>query len=247
MKVIVAILNYNMPMITDNLYCQLKNLIKLPVEFIVMDNGSDTDKIAISTTNRIEKNTRLTGGLNKILEIVKNKDVDYIWLCTNDISIRTKIDPIESMINKFKNDQTLGIVHPSLKKEPVKNYAYPWMCKDIVNMKDGYTTDHITYDIICPFFKKEVLKLLDWKFDKRFEYGWGIDYDSAYLCRKNNYKIAVDFDIEIEHKTSITYDSGNDKEFKNRQEYYKKAGENMNKVMVEKYGINWKKIIGITR
>jgi hypothetical protein len=246
MKIITAILSYNMPSITDSLHKQLLSLIKFPNnEFIVFDNGSDNDKVANCTTHRIDKNTRLTGGMNNILKIAKEKNADFLWLCTNDISVFSTKDPIENMIKIFKENNSIGIIHPSLKKEPVKNYAYPWMCKNITKIQEGYTIGHITYDIISPMFKKECLDLFNWEFDKRFEYGWGIDWDSAYICRKNNYKIAIDFNIEIEHQTSITYDSGNDKEFRNRQDYYKKASENMNKIMIEKYGTNWKKVLNI--
>ena len=176
MKIAIGILSYNMPSLTDSLYNRLKQIVKIPVEYIIFDNGSNPTKAANCTTHRTDINSRLTGGMNSILKIAKDKKADYVWLCTNDISIKTNTDPIESMINIFESNKSIGIIHPSLKNQPVPNYAYPWMCKDITKIEKGYTANnHITYDIICPIFKAECLDLFDWEFEKRFEYGWGID------------------------------------------------------------------------
>jgi hypothetical protein len=236
---VIGILNYNMPEITNNLVNQIKKLVKIDYKLIVLDNGSEKNKISKYTTDRKEINTRLTGGMNNILEISKKHNPDYVWLCTNDIKLEYEIDIFDDMINKMKKDKNLGILHPSL-IEPVKNYAYQWMIKKC-NEK-GYTKNHYTYDIIAPIFSKEALNIIDWKFDNKFIYGWGLDYESAYQIRKNGLSIGIDFDVLLSHQTSITYDSGNDIEFKNRQEYYKKAGENMNKVLIEKYGENWNEL-----
>ena len=65
----------------------------------------------------------------------------------------------------------------------------------------------------------------------------------CWKVRKQGLRIGVTFDLLLEHRTSVTYDSGNDKEFKNRQEYYKKAGEHMNQTMIEIYGENWAKMM----
>jgi len=242
-KVIIGILSYNMPELTDNLFYQLNKLIKYPVEYIVLDNGSNKDKIAKSTTVSIKKNRKLTGGMNVLLSLAKEKNPDYVWLCTNDISFEYEIDPIEVMISHLEQNEDVGIIHPSLIK-PVPDYAYPWMNKIPDNEdKTGITKGHYTYDIIAPIFTKKALDVLNWKFDERFE-SWGIDFRSSHIIRINGLKIAVDFDVLLSHKTSAVYDSGNDEEFKNRQEYYKKAAENMNHVMEEIYKTkNWHEII----
>lgn len=224
-----------MPHLTEALYTQLKSLVKVPVEYVVLDNGSDSDKFASCTTHFKSPNTRLTGGMNHILK--EAKDSDYVWLCTNDIAFNTTVDPVQSMIDCINNNPQIGCIHPSL-IEPVPNYAFPWM----INKNVGCTTGHSMVDIICPFFTKKAMDANAWEFDPQFAYGWGIDYDMCYKIRKAGMQIAVDHSLIATHQTSVTYDSGRDKEFKNRNEYYNKAFENMSFVMAGKYGPNWRKL-----
>ena len=239
MKIVIGVLSYNISELTDSFCNQLKKLIKEQYKLIVLDNGSDKEKIASSTTNRLFENTKLTGGMNEILKLSKSYNPDIVWLCTNDISLEYNLDPIKSMIQKLEQNLDVGVIHPSL-IQPVPNYAYPWMIKK--ENETGITKNHIMVDIIAPVYTKYALNIIDWKFDKRFE-SWGIDWDSCYQIRKSGLKIAVDFDILLNHKTSVVYDTGNAKEFKNRQEYYKKASEQMNKIMIKKYGADWVKIM----
>lgn len=236
MKITIGILSYNMPHLTDVLYNKLRSIVKIDAEYIILDNGSDDDKKAKCTTHYKKQNTRLTGGMNSILS--ESKGSDYVWLCTNDIDFKTDIDPVASMIKACESNTDIGCIHPSL-IEPVPNYAFQWM----INKNIGVTTGHPMVDIICPFLTKKALDINNWELDSRFTYGWGIDYDMCYKIRCSGMKIAVDHNIIATHQTSVTYDSGMDKEFKNRNEYYNKAMENMNLVMSEKYGINWRQLI----
>lgn len=239
MKAVVCILSYNMPHLTDALYEQLRRIVKVNADFVVLDNGSLLSKVASSTTHRIEENRRLTGGMNKLLELAS--DSDFVWLCTNDIKFETDLDPLASMIEKCNLNENIGCIHPSLIK-PVENYAYSWMLKTEKTQK-GVTTGHSMVDIICPLYTRKALDLNGWKFDSDFVYGWGIDYDSCFILRQGGLQVAVDFDLTVAHQTSITYDSGNDRDFKNRQQYYTEAHKNMISVMIKKYGPNWRNIV----
>jgi hypothetical protein len=246
MKILSCILSYNMPQITNHLYEQLIRLTNSKEKIIVFDNGSDKNKVSEYTTFLADTNTKLTGGMNFILSIIKKHfydSFDAYWLMTNDINFEYDKDPVKNMSSVLETNSDIGIIHPSLIR-PVYNYAYPWMIKIPGNENlNKVTKNHTMVDIICPIYTKKALNVINWEFDKRFIYGWGIDYDSCYQIRKSGLKVAVNFDLLVSHQTSVVYDSGNDKEFKNRQEYYKKAGENMNKVMNEKYGENWIDII----
>lgn len=250
MKFVIGILSYQMPHLTDSLVNQLKNIIKIPYHLIVLDNGSDENKIAASTTFRFNSNVQMTGGFNKILELAKIQDqetedgIGGVWLLTNDIQFQYASDPLLSLTKIIGQFPDIGVVHPSL-IEPVKNYAYSWMCK-IPQAPDrvGFTTNHTMVDIIAPLYSRKALEIMDWKFDSRFV-SWGIDFDSCYQVRKAGLQVAVDFDTLITHQTSAVYDAGQDPVYKNRNEYYRGASENMEKVFIEKYGTDWRKIIGL--
>jgi GT2 family glycosyltransferase len=225
-----------MPHLTDALVKKLKSLITTDVQYVVLDNGSDKEKIASSTTHFRSPNRRLTGGMNWILEAAKGSD--YVWLCTNDIDFTTNKDPVASMVAACEADKSIGCIHPSL-VEPVPNYFFQFM---INRGPTAVTTGHTVVDIICPFFTKRALDANGWEFDPRFEYGWGIDYDACLKVRQGGMTVAVDHSIIATHQTSVTYDSGADREFKGRQEYYAKAMDGMNKVMELKYGKEWRKL-----
>jgi GT2 family glycosyltransferase len=244
MRNVVGILSYNMPHLTDSLYNQLKALVKVPAEFVVLDNGSDKDKIAASTTHFAHPNSRLTGGMNRILK--EAKGVDYVWLCTNDVRFVGGGDPLATMIGKCERDPSIGCVHPGL-IEPVPGYAYQWMVayplgSTPASPRGGCTVGVPMVDIICPLYTRAAMDANNWEFDPRFAYGWGIDYDSCLKLRRAGLTVAVDFDVLADHQTSVTYDSGRDREFKNRNEYYGKAMENMSAVMTDKYGTEWRKL-----
>jgi GT2 family glycosyltransferase len=221
---------------TDELVYDLRKKIKIDHNLYVIDNGSIPSKIPSTTTHRFEDNKRLTGGMNRCLEVSKGSDL--VWLITNDVWLNTEADPLEKMSSFLEHNLDVGVLHPSIIK-PVENYAYPWMLNE--NKSDNIYCNMV--DIICPIYTKKALDCFSWKFDDNFSYGWGIDYDSCYIARKAGLKIAVDYSIVVSHKTSITYDSGNDIEFKNRNEYYNKAMINMNEVMIAKYGSGWRKIV----
>ena len=244
MKVTIGILSYNMPHLTDALYQQLRSMVKIMnVNYVVVDNGSDPDKVAKSTTHWMGVNERLTGGMNRILKEAQGSD--YVWLCTNDIKLKSDYDPLGSLIGNCFADPSIGCIHPSL-MEPVRGYAYPWMIHTPwgepapEKPRGGVAAGAPMVDIICPLYTKAALDSFGWQFDSRFTYGWGIDYDSCYHLRQAGLKVAVDFGVVVDHQTSVTYDSGRDREFKKRNEYYQKAFENMNTVMESKYGTNWR-------
>jgi glycosyltransferase involved in cell wall biosynthesis len=235
MKVSVCILNYNMPQMTDELVEHLREKIKIDYDLIVVDNGSDMAANPKSTTHRFEDNRRVTGGLNRCLYNAKGSDA--VWLLTNDSWIDNDVDPLQTMLSKIKEDT--GVVHPSL-IPPTPEYYYKWM---LTTNKTKQVVECPMVDMICPLYTKKALDTFGWKFDERFEQGWGIDYDSCYTVRQNGLKVLVDFDVVSTHKTSTTYKSGKDPLFKNKEQYYKAAYSDMTKGLTEKYGRDWKKLI----
>jgi hypothetical protein len=236
MKVAVCVLNYNMPDMTDDLVLQLNSKIKVKHDLFVIDNGSINGKVPKSVTHPYPDNKRLTGGMNRCLSV--SNGYDLVWLVTNDVWISSDNDPVESAIKVFNSDNSIGIVHPSIIK-PVPDYAYPWMLTE--NKSNNIFCNMV--DIICPFYNKKALDSNNWEFDTRFTYGWGIDYDSCYIARKSGLKVAMDYNCIVGHKTSVTYESGNSVEFKNKNEYYGKALADMYSGMNQKYGSEWKSIV----
>jgi len=232
--VVLGVLSYNNPSYTDRLCDNIFSKIKEKYSLIVLDNGSDKDKISKNTTDIIENNRRMTGGFNSIIDIanIKFPTFDYIWFFTNDCYFTTDQDPLLNMLEKYKTISDLGILHPSLSPE-VK------VCYDIKNTGRKGVKIVNEYDFVCPMFSKNALESIGGRFNNKFFYGWGIDHESSFLVRKNNLLVGINHDIIVNHNTSTTYDNGLDCLFKNRNEYYDSAGLEMRTVLSEQYGSNW--------
>ena len=76
---LVAILNHNLPDLTDNLASWV---MKDPAvkELMVVDNGSNMDAPAKSTTHKLEENIFFGGGVNAIFEYFLQTDHDYLYI-----------------------------------------------------------------------------------------------------------------------------------------------------------------------
>lgn len=235
-KVTCCILSYNLPEATDRLYNNFKEKVKKTnCELIVFDNGSDPDKISKYTTHRINKNLKMTGGLNECLKICKKNNSYYVWLMVNDILIKTE-EPIENMIEIIENNSNIGIVHPALTQDTVTAYDF---LKYNPNEQIRFKESHMV-DTICPFYTKEALDAFNWCFNPELKYGWGIDYESCYAVRKKGMKVVIDYKTQIYHFLSELYKNKRDKEFKNEMEFYQKANMNFHTYFIKKYGPNWK-------
>lgn len=235
-----CILNYNFPEITDNLVENIKEKNKnFKYNLVVFDNGSDEDKISKYTTHRVEINERMIGGFNYCLQIAKEMKSDFVCLMTNDIYFMTD-EPFNSLYQKLKNDDTIGVIHPAITNETVTMMDF---MKIKTKPENSDIKFHYFVDIMAPVYRKEALDLINWKFDTIFEYGWGIDIDSCHIFRQGGYKCAVDFNCVIHHMLAQTYLNKRDKEFKNYDTFKTVALENMFNAFTKKYGPNWKEIV----
>ena len=83
---LIATLNHNLPDLTDNLVNQLK---KDPLfekcELMVVDNGSNTESLAKSTTHKLEENTFFGGGFNIVLDYFLSTNHEYLYFLNNDL------------------------------------------------------------------------------------------------------------------------------------------------------------------
>lgn len=233
MKTIGLILSYNAPVMTDRLCESIGSAMPL----IVVDNGSDPDKISRFTTDRIQTNCRMTKGFNWGLDLVEeqyHETYDNIWLFTHDCYFTGTADPVAVAHAHLKANPDVGILHPSL-SNTVK-VCYP----NVVN--NGHQTglaDVKEFDFVCPLFTKEALWAIGHQFNPDLHQGWGIDYESSYMVRNAGKRVSINFDTVVNHNTSYTYDHGLDHEHMDREAYYTAAGDEMRAVFTAKYGPHW--------
>jgi hypothetical protein len=236
MKTVAVILSYNNPPMTDRLVENIKSVITKEMTLIVLDNGSDEDKVSKYTTHRISENCRMTGGFNKGIEIVEYEHPDYdnIWLFTNDCYfIPTDSCPLETSEKLLLKNPDIGILHPA-------EDASVEVCYDVhhdPNIAGAKVV--IDYDIVCPIFTKRAINAIGGKFNERLYQGWGLDHESSFIVRRNGMLVAINHLSKIGHNTSSTYDKGLDNLHPNRESYYSSAMQEMYQVFGELYGPQW--------
>jgi len=237
MKTLIAILSYNNPELTDRLVENLKLRINIPYDLMVYDNGSSPDKISKYTTNRGQKNCRMTRGFNEIIKLAKEsgQDYNYFWFFTNDCYFVSDTDPLENMLQKMSKYPNIGILHPSMDQNVRVSY-------DIKNKKQSGVKIVVEYDFVCPMFSKRCLEAVGGAFNHNLFLGWGIDHETSYLSRKNEMQVGINHDLIVMHNTSSTYDNGFDCKFKDRKQYYSSAFREMYSVLNNQYGINWNEL-----
>ena len=88
MKSSVAILHHNTVQYTDALYDILKPYERDDYDLIVIDNGSDSDKVSKYTTYRSETNMGYGGGLDMSLKLfIDSPEYDSFTLLNSDLII----------------------------------------------------------------------------------------------------------------------------------------------------------------
>lgn len=237
MKTIGLVLSYNNPAMTNRLVENIWNeFTREFTELIVLDNGSDKDKVSEYTTHYIDKNCRMTGGFNHGIELIEKEHPDYdnIWFFTNDCYFEHNgtcpLTVAESFIEKYPQ---IGILHPS------ESHSVN-VCYDVhndTNIKGVKLV--IEYDIVCPLFTKAAIKAMGGKFNSRLYQGWGLDHESSFLVRKAGLDVGINHLTVIGHNTSSTYDNGLDELHPNRKSYYDAALNEMYQVFHTMYGPGW--------
>lgn len=236
MKTVFFVLSYNNTVMTDRLVENLHRVIDGEFSLVVLDNGSDEDKVSKYTTHKIEKNVRMTGGFNEGIKIISKEHSDYdnIWFFTNDcFFVENGVCPLKSSEKFLKKYPKLGILHPSESSDVKVIY-------DVHHDPKIKGVKLVTeYDIVCPIFTREAIESIGGEFNPRLYQGWGLDHESSFLVRKAGLDVGINHEIIVGHNTSSTYDRGLDNLHPNRDSYYSAALSEMYTVFNEMYGVHW--------
>ena len=121
MKVLVTILNFNLPEYTDVVYESLEPYQNNLYDIMVMDNGSTEEGKSKYTTHETGKNVYFGGGLNITFQyMLDHKEYDYLLFLNNDILMHGN-KFVESLVRVAEGGNTIVspcILHP----EQEQNY-----------------------------------------------------------------------------------------------------------------------------
>jgi hypothetical protein len=221
-KSLVAILHYNTVHYTDTLYEMLKPYEREDYDLVIIDNGSDKDKISKYTTYRSEGNMFYGGGLDMTLEMfIENKQYDSFALLNSDVILHG-YNFYKTLRQQLFSQDDLMVISPCV-IQPEKQQTF-WKQMHCWNANELRYVPFIDYN--APFMKRAFAEKVG-AFGS--QYGWVQDLMTGIVCEDNNWKIAVCDWVPIVH-----IGNGTVKATPKLSNYNILAQEEMDKYFIEK-------------
>ncbi|MFM2637862.1 hypothetical protein [Vibrio vulnificus] len=240
MKFCFVIFNYNLPDEADSIYSKLVSDGVCPKSIIIVDNGSDKDKIPKSANFILPKNLRFTGQAYFTSTLLLDfYDYDYCVYITTSAGLFDYINYCKE-VNRVINYMTLnnaGFTVASLKGGRTKDSAPN---QDIDSLKRDYQ-QVFDYQPILSVISIELLSLCRTSnsayFNLDLKRGWGIDRELQYVANLNNLPCFVSKRLSVEWRTNLAHQKGvADESVSN---YRTEAELEMLSVFSDKYGSDW--------
>lgn len=245
-KVGIALLNYNLPNETDSVYEALvKNLDKTNYEICVVDNASDKAPPSKYTTIKSIVNGRTMGAILLAAHYFNRKpDVKYVFYMHNDMSFRESGDILYDMVLHMEANPQIAVIHPALNQAATPVWIGDRFTVHNPFNKEKYRrvmpnhADVINMDDTSPILVRKT----DWNLvggqDPRLSRCYGSGKDFYTSLHKIGKEIHMCDDVVIDHHGQYTYlKNVGDESY---QTLDKEAWVEMEIVMSEKYGKNWK-------
>ena len=232
--------NYNMPERADTLATYIREYCLSPVDVIVVDNGSDLVPPPASTVVQLKKNVQTTGaflaGLKHADELAERQGYSYYayWFLITSTEFVDQRDNLTPMVDwLYSHPHAVGI-HPALTADSTTSWTH-MLTRGGDQPRRTWMIDNIA-----------ALYRADWfdgisRFDPRMVYAWGIDLETCWRARFERKSLWIDERCRVKKVTNIGYlmqrmnMSADDRS--------RLAGDNMRKVLKEKYGRDYWRIM----
>jgi GT2 family glycosyltransferase len=194
---LIATLNHNLPLWTDNLVNQLqKDPTFKECELIVVDNGSK-EPLAKSTTHQLEENVFFGGGFNVVLDYFLTTDHDYLYFLNNDLVFHGPSFLTTSLKEAKQSDA--AVYSPSVINASIEQCHW----KQMWNWGQGLRAVKWV-DFQCPLIRRDVLEKIK-QYPNELIYGWGLDFYTGCITEQHNLKTIVSDTNTITHMNSLTF------------------------------------------
>lgn len=195
--ILLATLNHNLPDWTDNLVDQLaKDPLFNECELMVVDNGS-LEKLARSTTHRLEENIFFGGGFNVVLDYFLQTNHEYLYFLNNDLVFH---GPAFLTTSLREAKQTNAAVYsPTIINASKEQCHWRQMWNWGIGLREVRWID-----FQCPLIRRDVLEKIQ-KYPDELIYGWGIDFYTGCITEEHNFKTIVSDYNTITHMNSLTF------------------------------------------
>jgi len=192
MKSLVSILHYNTPQYTDPLYEMLKPYERDDYDTIIIDNGSDKNKMSKYTTYSSSTNEFYGGGLDMIMKLFIDKvEYDSLAVLNSDLILHG-YNCIKQLRNALFSQDDLMVVSPCV-IQPTPNQCF-WKAMHCWNSTKIRFIPAVDFQFVL--MKREFVEKVK-SFDSK--YGWVQDMIAGFVCEDNNWKIGICDWIPIIH------------------------------------------------
>lgn len=243
-KTAIIIISHNSREVTDYLCENIIRNTRSLYDIIVVETGSDLDKISSFTSVWVKEGIRMTRGFNigihHALEKEKwnnydnNEKFQYtaFWCLVNDTILDNDIDTLTPLIESMEENKDCGMIHPY-----IKNAHSPYLKKQ----EGSKITKTSFVEVVCPLFSRKAIMLDPNPFNYIFKYGWGLDYTFGDVLYRNLLRMYISNEVGIIHNAGTTTKSGADENFVNIQQQFNTSRENMIKGLKYLHGKEWYK------
>ena len=199
-KTLAAVVNHNLPVMTDKLWESLYPYRRDDYDMILIDNGSREDGKSKYTTHETGHNTYYGGALNIMFQhFLDSDEYDSLTFIQNDLIIQGS-NYIRSLRKELKGDYK--IISPcglQIESQCKWRQMHCWNSTKVRDVK--------WVDGIAPLYHKDFIEEVR-QFSDELIYGWGQDVLSGIICKEKGWKIGVVDWCPVIHHSAHTYKEG---------------------------------------
>ena len=202
-KVAMVIVNYNMEERCSQICKNIKEKVKNPVDFYVVDNGSDLVNSSPHTTIWLRKNVQTSNGWNMGIAYSNavrhtNKSAYFgywIWI-TSSLFDTTQNDILSPMVQYLEQHPKTQTICPYISN---RTNSWPHLFK-----KGVVPREVIFVDNLATLYRTEWFDSIRY-FDPNEIRGFGVDMENGFLVRYCGYNSVVDDRVGIQKHSGIAY------------------------------------------
>lgn len=240
-KVCILVCSHNNKDLTDSLCRDIISHTKgVDYDLHVIETGSDLNNCSEYMTLWVKDKIRMTRGFNMVRAYAmwqarKTKKIYNAYqFFVNDAKFIDDQDLVSTLYHEMQAHPDCGQIHPYQ-----SNIQEPF---GVLNKRNPSGPRKESFcEFICPMLAPHVAH---GALDDAFFYGWGLDYDIPYNLHLHDDRTYISDTVGIFHEPFTSYREAHiTKEKLTGDEFGKLARQNMNEVMIAKYGPDWKQVI----
>jgi len=238
MNVAALVLNRNMREMTESLIDSIRQTTHdVEVTIFNIDADSDADEVTRNADHNLmlRENNRWAWSFHEAIKSIwfnGEYNFDHYWCLCNDAQI---VD--DGTLDRLVADMppATAQIHPYQKSHPATS----------AQGKRGSGVRNTSFvEFVCPLLSGSFVRSCFEEFkmpgiSKDFMYGWGVDYEMAYLGHRLGFKSYIHQDVGILHQPGTTHINHEKAKVEPNEEMRKKARNNMLYELERRYGIHW--------